>query len=91
MHAGMGVTWLWKGEPGATLSAATIGAMYRFLRASGSSMKVLGGARFDSDSAVAPEWEPYGSFCMILPALELVRIDAMHVHHGTLWAPGNCC
>ena len=80
MHAGMGATWLWEGQPGETLSTNTIGAMHRFLRASGSSMKVLGGARFDADSAMAPEWEPFGSFCMVLPALELVRPCTVLVH-----------
>lgn len=70
----MGATWLWKGEEAEDLSTPTINAMQRFMHASGSDMKVLGGARFDSKSGVSSEWEAFGSFCMVLPALELVRV-----------------
>jgi hypothetical protein len=71
--AGVGAAWLWKGGDGETLTTDTINAMQRFMRASGGDMRVLGGARFDSNAAVSHEWAPFGSFYMVLPALELVR------------------
>jgi hypothetical protein len=69
----VGAAWLWKGGDGETLTTDTINAMQRFMRASGGDMRVLGGARFDSNAAVSHEWAPFGSFYMVLPALELVR------------------
>lgn len=36
------------------------------------SVKVLGGARFDASRAVAPEWQPFGGYYMVLPSLEVV-------------------
>ena len=47
-------------------------SMQRFLIDSAGAVKVLGGARFDPTAAIASEWEPFGSYYMLIPAIELV-------------------
>lgn len=47
--------------------------MQRFLIGNDSRLKIMGGARFDPHGAVSPEWAPFGSYYMMMPAVELVR------------------
>jgi hypothetical protein len=79
--AGVGAAWTWRGAPGEQLSAAPLASMQRFLVDRESAVKVLGGARFDPQTGVASEWEPFGSYYMLIPALELVRCT----RHWQIW------
>ena len=71
--AGVGAAWTWKGAPGERLGKVAIAQMQRFLVDRAAAGKVLGGARFDASRTAAKEWEPFGSYYMLLPAVELVR------------------
>ena len=52
-------------------------------------MRALGGARFDgARSAVAPEWSAFGSYCFLLPRLELLEAAGCCLLSCTLaWRP----
>jgi hypothetical protein len=52
--------------------------MQKFLVDSDSGVKVLGGARFDSSRSAAPEWEAFGGYYMVLPAVEIVCPATKH-------------
>lgn len=47
--------------------------MHRFLADEAGAIKVLGGGRFDPHGSVSAEWDAFGSYYMILPAVEMVR------------------
>jgi hypothetical protein len=58
------------------LDRNAVASMQRFL--ADGSVKVLGGARFDANRAVSPEWQPFGGYYMVLPSVEVVCSDASH-------------
>jgi hypothetical protein len=64
---------VWRGAPGERLGHAAIASMQRFVQNTEDRVRVIGGARFNAKSATAPEWEAFGSYLMLLPAIELVR------------------
>lgn len=71
--AGYAAAWLWQGEPGQPCDEATMAGMQRFLAPSAPRVRVLGGMRFNAQQRGAPEWEPYGSYCFLLPQLEFTE------------------
>lgn len=77
--AGLGSAWTWHGVPGQHLGRTAVASMQRFLIDSNSAVKVLGGARFDPGGAIADEWRAFGSYYMVLPALEMVRARSLCV------------
>lgn len=89
MHAGLGAAWMWRGEADEGLGADVLDAVQRFVRPFGRSMRALGGARFDSSSTTAPEWRDFGSYCMLIPAIDLVRPLPPCIHMYMYC--GTCC
>lgn len=71
---GYGAAWLWQGQPQEELGADVLAAVRRFVRPFGRSMRALGGARFDATASAAAEWADFGGYCMLIPAVELVRL-----------------
>ena len=47
--------------------------MEAFLSSAAPRVRVLGGTRFDGAGAHAPEWAAFGSYCFLLPRLELLE------------------
>ena len=47
--------------------------MRAFLHAAPPNVRVIGGTRFDTSAEIAPEWSCFGSFCFVLPRLEVLE------------------
>lgn len=62
-----------KGAEGVLLDGAALRGMEAFLSAAAPRVRVLGGTRFDAAAAAAPEWAAFGSYCFLLPRLELLE------------------
>ncbi len=62
-----------QGAPGEPLSAEGLAAMEAFLSAASPRVRLLGGTRFDGCTAPSPEWAAFGSYCFLLPRLELLE------------------
>ena len=62
-----------QGAEGAPLDGAALRRMEAFLSAAAPRVRVLGGTRFDGAGAPAPEWAAFGSYCFLLPRLELLE------------------
>jgi isochorismate synthase/2-succinyl-5-enolpyruvyl-6-hydroxy-3-cyclohexene-1-carboxylate synthase/2-succinyl-6-hydroxy-2,4-cyclohexadiene-1-carboxylate synthase/O-succinylbenzoate synthase len=73
--AGHGAAWEWRGVAGAELGGAAVSSCRRFLSESSPAVRVLGGGRFDPQQAPAPEWASFGSYCFVLPQLEVTEAD----------------
>ena len=71
--AGVGAAWAWRGEPGRQLGSAAIASVQRFMGDGHGQVRAYGGARFDAQAAAAAEWEPFGNYYMLIPAVEMVR------------------
>jgi hypothetical protein len=71
--AGLGAAWLWRGAPGAAFGERQLTGLQRMLSEAQPRIRVLGGTRFDAQLAPAPEWEPFGAFCFLLPQLEYLE------------------
>ncbi|KIY97080.1 Isochorismate synthase 2, partial [Monoraphidium neglectum] len=71
--AGLGAAWLWRGDGGVPFGEEQLTGVQRMLSEAQPRIRVLGGTRFDSQQAPAPEWEPFGSFCFLLPQIEYLE------------------
>lgn len=62
--------------------------METFLSAANPRVRALGGTRFDGASQPAPEWQAFGSFCFMIPRLELLEAAGCCLLSCTLaWKP----
>eukprot|EP00892_Ulva_mutabilis_P000338 jgi/Ulvmu1/10304/UM060_0106.1 len=87
--AGLGAAWLWRGEGDEELGEEVLAAVHRFVQPFGRSMRAMGGARFDSAMAAAPEWQEFGRYCLLIPAIELVEGSSMHeMSVNVVWDAG---
>ncbi len=60
-----------------------------FLSEGAPRVRALGGSRFDPAGAPAPEWAPFGAFCLLLPRLELLEAATCSLLSCTLaWRAG---
>ncbi|KAG7671813.1 putative Protein PHYLLO, chloroplastic [Nannochloris sp. 'desiccata'] len=92
--AGAGSAWLWKGQSGQPLDKKAMASMQRFLKTDHPRVRVFGGSRFDPKSHPAPEWEEFGSYCFVLPRIEVLELSGCSMIACTLaWdaasTPGN--
>ena len=62
-----------QGPEGVPLDGLALRRMEAFLSAAAPRVRVLGGTRFDGTGAAAPEWAAFGSYCFLLPRLELLE------------------
>ena len=62
-----------QGAEGAPLDGVALRRMEAFLSAAAPRVRVLGGTRFDGAGAPASEWAAFGSYCFLLPRLELLE------------------
>jgi len=73
---------------GAAWTQAVVRSIQAFLSAGAPRVRALGGARFDPAAAPAAEWAPFGSFCLLLPRLELLEAATCSLLACTLaWRP----
>lgn len=87
--AGAGAAWLWRGAPGEPLSAGVTADVQRFLSPASPRLRAFGGARFDPGAAPAPEWAEFGSYCFLIPRLELLEASGLHLLACTVaWDEG---
>ena len=68
----MGATCLWKGKSGSPFSEHSFNRINRFLRKDESRIRAFGGIRFDPSKASSAEWEEFGSYQFVIPAVELL-------------------
>jgi isochorismate synthase/2-succinyl-5-enolpyruvyl-6-hydroxy-3-cyclohexene-1-carboxylate synthase/2-succinyl-6-hydroxy-2,4-cyclohexadiene-1-carboxylate synthase/O-succinylbenzoate synthase len=77
--AGIGYAWMWKGHHGRALDEQTMDEIANFTDIGGEgcecAIKVLGGSRFDPGGNVDSEWEPFGSFCLLIPRVEFAELN----------------
>ena len=77
--AGLGHAWMWRGRHGCGLDSQTMAEIAAMTDDglgkdnTGCSIKVLGGSRFDTGGKVGPEWDAFGSFCLLIPRIEFVE------------------
>ena len=64
---------LTQGAPGQALSGRDMQSMEAFLSSANPRVRAMGGTRFDGASEPSPEWRPFGSFCFMIPRLELLE------------------
>ena len=77
--AGAGAAWLWKGAPGEPLTAEVTAEMQRFLPPASPRLRAFGGSRFNPGQQPAPEWREFGSYCFLIPRLELTEASGCHL------------
>ncbi len=82
--AGAGAAWLWKGHSGQPLNEKAMASMQRFLKTDHPRVRVFGGSRFDPKSHPAPEWEEFGSYCFVLPRIEVLELSGCSMLACTL-------
>ena len=62
--------------------------MAAFLSLSHPRVRALGGTRFNEASQPSPEWSSFGSFCFMIPRLELLEAAGCCLLSCTLaWKP----
>jgi isochorismate synthase/2-succinyl-5-enolpyruvyl-6-hydroxy-3-cyclohexene-1-carboxylate synthase/2-succinyl-6-hydroxy-2,4-cyclohexadiene-1-carboxylate synthase/O-succinylbenzoate synthase len=71
--AGVGAAWMWKGAHGCSLDADVMADIREKTDDVYSRLRAFGGSRFDPGGVVGEEWEPFGSFCFLLPRVEFVE------------------
>ncbi len=77
-----------QGAPGQALTAADMQGMEVFLSAANPRVRALGGTRFNGASQPSPEWQAFGSFCFMIPRLELLEAAGCCLLSCTLaWKP----
>lgn len=78
-----------QGTAGQPLGSGALGSMAPFLSEAAPRVRVLGGARFDGrEAAPSHEWAPFGSYCFLLPRLELLEAAGCALLACTLaWRP----
>jgi hypothetical protein len=75
-------------KPWCRAAQAVVRSIQAFLSAGAPRVRALGGARFDPAAAPAAEWAPFGSFCLLLPRLELLEAATCSLLACTLaWRP----
>ncbi|DBA90082.1 TPA: hypothetical protein ACH3X1_003401 [Trebouxia sp. C0004] len=77
--AGAGAAWLWHGRSGQPLSSETVQEMSSFLSPDHPRLRVLGGTRFNTSQPPHPEWADFGSYCFMLPRLEMLEVSGCTV------------
>lgn len=81
-------TLVLQGAPGQALTAADMQGMEAFLSAANPRVRALGGTRFNGASQPSPEWQAFGSFCFMIPRLELLEAAGCCLLSCTLaWKP----
>ncbi|CAG9463771.1 unnamed protein product [Pedinophyceae sp. YPF-701] len=69
--AGIGCAWGWRGADGEEFGRAAWEDMQRFLSATVPALRAYGGMRFSHARPVAPEWQSFGSYLFLVPAVEV--------------------
>lgn len=71
--AGVGAACLWQGAAGSGFDKSVVSDMQRWTSAEQPRVKVLGGTRFNPQQQPDAEWRQFGSFCFVLPLVELME------------------
>lgn len=77
-----------QGAPGESLDADKLRGMEAFLSADSPRVRLLGGTRFDGSVPPSPEWASFGTYCFLLPRLELLEAAGCCLLSCTIaWMP----